>query len=82
MIENQPPQRAAELTPTSNEPGRTELMVDGCAENVTSDHSILFVQHPDGPAQPVLYFKGRRVIRAWSLRIVHEEPADLWGCSG
>ena len=58
------------------------LIVDGHKTTVSADYSLLFVNHPDGPATPVLYFKGRRVIKAWSLELSHDEPADPWGCSG
>ena len=61
---------------------RVKLTVDGQETKANADYSLLFVNHPDGSATPVLYFQGRRVIKSWSLELCHAEPADRWGCSG
>lgn len=61
---------------------RTALSIDGSTVTVTADYSLRFVQYPDRPAEPVLYLQGRRVIKAWTLQLSHQQPADPWGCSG
>ncbi len=60
----------------------SQLSIDDIAVPITADYSLRFVEYPDRPAEPVLYFKGRRVIKAWTLKLSHEQPADPWGCSG
>lgn len=36
----------------------------------------------DGKIVPVLYHRGRRVVKEWSIDIHHKEPRDEHGCSG
>ena len=59
-----------------------ELTIEEEVIPLTARYSLMFLEQPDGPATPVLYFDGRRVIRAWSLKIKHAQPADQWGISG
>lgn len=58
------------------------LVVNGKPACVTAEYTLRFVEHPGAPATPVLYFQGRRVTAAWSLRLEHSEAADRWGASG
>lgn len=59
-----------------------ELRIEDEAVPLSAHYSLRFVEHPGRPATPVLYYGGRRVIRAWSLRLEHSQPADGWGISG
>ena len=59
-----------------------ELKIEDEAVPLSGRYSHRFVEHPERPATPVLYYDGRRVIRAWSLRLEHSQPADRWGISG
>ena len=58
------------------------LAVDGHETLAGANYALRFVDYPDRPATPVLYFQGRRVIKSWTLEMFHLEPADPWGCSG
>lgn len=58
------------------------LRIDGVEVPHTEpgyDYSISFVNA--GAWKPVLYAKGRREVRPWSVRIKHDEPRDLNGRS-
>ena len=59
-----------------------ELKIEDEAVPLSARYSLRFVEHPGRSATPVLYYDGRRVIRAWSLRLEHSQPADGWGISG
>lgn len=59
-----------------------ELKIEDEAAPLSARYSLRFVEHPGRPATPVLYYDGRRVIRAWSLELKHAQPADRWGISG
>jgi hypothetical protein len=70
------------MSHTSNELRRCELTLDGRSSPLTGDYTLMFRQRPGMPPEPVLYFRGIRVIRAWSLSITHSEPSDPFGISG
>ena len=59
-----------------------ELKIEDEAVPLSGRYSLRFRAHPGRPATPVLYYDGRRVIRAWSLELKHTQPADGWGISG
>ena len=59
-----------------------ELRIEDEVVPISARYSLRFLGHPGRPATPVLYFDGRRVIRAWSLCVKHAQPADGWGISG
>ena len=69
------------MNQSSNAP-RCELTLDGQSTPLTGEYELRFRQRPPMPPEPVLYFRGLRVIRAWSLQIVHSAPADPYGISG
>jgi len=59
-----------------------ELLIEGRPERLSSEYLLRFVERLNGPAIPVLYYHGRRVIAGWSLRMSHTQAADRWGISG
>jgi FkbM family methyltransferase len=58
------------------------LSVDGKEVPADADYSLRFVEYADRPATPVLYFRGLRVIKPWTIQMRHDEPADPFGISG
>ena len=69
------------MNQSSNAP-HCELTLDGQSTPLTCEYELMFRQRPAMPPEPVLYFRGLRVIRAWSIRIAHSAPADPFGISG
>ncbi len=67
---------------TDHSSSNVALTVDGEVTFASADYALRFVDQPERPATPVLYFKGRRIITSWTLEMFHIEPADPWGCSG
>ena len=61
-----------------------ELRIENELVPLSARYSLRFLEHRccGRPATPVLYYDGRRVIRAWSLHVRHVQPADYWGISG
>jgi hypothetical protein len=55
------------------------LAIAGHEVPLTADYSIRFVENNGGRTTPVLYFQGHRVVKAWTIELVHEEPADKHG---
>ena len=58
------------------------MTIDGKHVAAGADYTMRFVDHPNQPPAPVLYFRGLRVIKPWTLELSHEEPADPYGISG
>ncbi|MEX2119304.1 MAG: FkbM family methyltransferase [Pirellulales bacterium] len=58
------------------------VTIDGERVALSADYSLLFVEHADGEATPVLYHRGKRVTKSWSIELDHQQPADPWGISG
>ena len=46
---------------------------------LTADYSIRFVEVSESDSVPVLYLRGQRVVKAWTIDLVHDEPADKYG---
>jgi FkbM family methyltransferase len=63
---------AAELT-------GAHLAIDGVEAPVGPEFSLRWVEQPGGSPQPALYRGGKRVTRAWRLRLSINKPADPAG---
>jgi len=55
------------------------LVVDGKVTPLGADYALRWVDQPEGEARPVLYYRGKRVTRAWSLDLSSQCPADPYG---
>jgi hypothetical protein len=51
-----------------------KLIVDGIERQVGADWSLRFVE--EVPVKPVLYYKGKRVTKAWRLVLDYDSPVD------
>jgi FkbM family methyltransferase len=56
-----------------------QLTIDGVEAPLGAEFSLRWVGQPGGSPQPALYRGGKRVTRAWSLRLSIERPADPAG---
>jgi ADP-heptose:LPS heptosyltransferase len=57
----------------------SRLLVDGNPTPLGADYTLRWVDQPDSEAQPVLYHRGKRITRAWSLDLSTQCPADAHG---
>lgn len=55
------------------------LAIDGLPVELCADYSLRWVDCPGRPAEPELYFRGRRVVKAWSISLQAERVADRYG---
>jgi hypothetical protein len=55
------------------------LSVDGKDLLIDSTYSLRWVEQKDGPAYPVLYQNGKRIIKKWSIRLSFDCPDDPFG---
>ncbi len=55
--------------------GPVYLIVDGKERELGADWAIRFVENP---LLPVLYYKGKRVTKAWSLAIGRFRPVKVF----
>lgn len=55
------------------------LEVDGQLKILSADYCLRWVDMPEGPAQPVLYYKGKRVVKRWSIYMEADVPKDEHG---
>ena len=56
-----------------------KLIIDGYQVPLMDDCSIRFYHPEGGPAEAVLYRKGRRVTKAWMLYLKADVPEDPYG---
>lgn len=56
-----------------------ELFIDGEKIVVDSTFSLRWVEQADGPAFPVLYRNGKRVVKKWNLVLNFDSPEDPFG---
>lgn len=52
------------------------LRINGSDVPLTAAYSIMFVEVPNAPPEPVLYFRGKRVTDRWELAFEHGQAAD------
>ncbi len=55
------------------------LVVAGKPAPLGADYSMRWVDQVEGPAQPVLYYRGKRITRGWSLDLSIKSPPDAHG---
>lgn len=53
-----------------------ELVIDGVPTLVDANYSMRWVERLDGSAYPVLYFRGKRIVKSWQIRLMHNMPED------
>lgn len=46
------------------------------------DYSLMFVALAQGGVEPVLYHRGKRVVKPWKLSLEADMPLDPWGAAG
>jgi hypothetical protein len=51
-----------------------KLLVDGIEREIGADWSLRFVE--ENPVRPVLYYKGKRVTKSWSILLDFDSPPD------
>jgi hypothetical protein len=56
-----------------------KLIIDGLAHEVDASFSLRWVEQKDGPAIPVLYRNGKRIVKSWSLVLNFDSPEDPFG---
>lgn len=55
------------------------LTIDGKDVNLDSTYSLRWVEQSDGPAYPVLYKNGKRIVKAWAINLNFDSPEDPFG---
>ncbi len=50
------------------------LIVNGMERDLGADWVIRFVE--EDPVTPVLYYKGKRVTKSWSIELIHDSAGD------
>lgn len=55
------------------------LYIDGQTVILDSTFSLRWVEQADGPAFPVLYRHGKRIVKAWKIVMDCESPEDPFG---
>ena len=55
------------------------LEIDGQLIILSADYSLRWVDVDQAPAQPVLYYKGKRVVKRWSIYLEADVPKDCHG---
>jgi hypothetical protein len=55
------------------------LSVDGVDVELTSDYSLMWVDYEGKLSTPVLYYKGRRVVKKWNLWMEADMAEDPKG---
>jgi len=56
-----------------------KLIVDNVVHEMDASFSLRWVEQIDGPAYPVLYRHGKRVVKSWSLFLEFNSPEDPFG---
>ncbi len=56
-----------------------ELTIDGKQIVLDATFSIRWVEQKNGPAFPVLYQNGKRIVKRWNLIINYDSPEDPFG---
>lgn len=51
-----------------------KLIVDSIVREIGADWTLRFVE--ENPVRPVLYYKGKRVTKSWSIQLNYDSPAD------
>lgn len=55
------------------------LSIDGSKVILDATYSMRWVEQIDGPAIPVLYRNGKRVVKEWNLKLEFHSPEDPFG---
>lgn len=56
-----------------------EVIIDGVPIKIDANYSLRWVEKSDAPAFPVLYFRGKRVVKSWQIKLWHNMPEDPYG---
>lgn len=56
-----------------------QLHIDGESVVLDSTFSIRWVEQAGGPAFPVLYRYGKRIVKSWKLVLDYDSPEDPFG---
>jgi len=46
---------------------------------LSADYALRWVNVDRAPAQPILYYKGKRVVKKWSIHLEADMPNDQHG---
>lgn len=55
------------------------LNIEGKNIELDATFSLRWVEQADGPAYPVLYKNGKRVVKEWRLKLDFDSPEDPFG---